>query len=186
MYRVGDYIHYGNTGVCRVADIRPVAIGSEEDQRMYYILDPLYQDCQISTPVENSKIFMRPILTREEAEQLIEKIPTMQVEIIDGKETRQLTNTYEQAINTHDCEDLVKLTMALQAKKEAFQEQNKKLGSLDESFIRRAEELLNGELAVALGIPKEEVPAYIQGRVESIRAESERAASAGSGGPSAR
>ena len=36
---------------------------------------------------------------------------------------------------------------------------------IDERFMRRAEELLFGELAVALGIEREDVPDYIAGRL---------------------
>ena len=45
-------------------------------------------------------------------------------------------------------------------------ERGKKLGQVDEKYMRRAEELLHGELAVALGIPKEDVKEYITKSVE--------------------
>ena len=47
--------------------------------------------------------------------------------------------------------------------------QSKKLGQVDTKFMKRAESLINGELSVALGIPQEEVPGYIECRVQKVR-----------------
>jgi len=38
---------------------------------------------------------------------------------------------------------------------------------VDERFMKRAEELLFGELAAALDIPPESVPGYIEARLKS-------------------
>ena len=67
MYQVGDLIVYGGTGVCRVMEVGPQTGG-----RLYYTLEPVYGSCRIFTPVENSKVLMRPIVTRQEAERLID------------------------------------------------------------------------------------------------------------------
>lgn len=68
-------------------------------------------------------------------------------------------------MKSHDCKDLIELTMSIYNKKAALARQNKKFGRVDEHFMRQAEDALNGELAVALGIDKAAVPAYIAQRV---------------------
>lgn len=40
-------------------------------------------------------------------------------------------------------------------------ERGKKLGLVDERYMKRAEEMLHGELAVALGMTREQVPKFI-------------------------
>ena len=50
--------------------------------------------------------------------------------------------------------------------KRELEGQRQKFGTVDERFMKRAEELLFGELAAALGIPREEVPRYIEARLE--------------------
>jgi CarD family transcriptional regulator len=42
----------------------------------------------------------------------------------------------------------------------------KKLGAIDERFKKKAEELLFGEFAVVLDIPKEDVRSYISNKVQ--------------------
>lgn len=69
---------------------------------------------------------------------------------------------YEQSLRTHNCADLIALTMSIYAKKQNAQKQKRKFASVDERFMKRAEELLFGEFAAVLEIPMEDVPAYIK------------------------
>ena len=59
--------------------------------------------------------------------------------------------------------------MSIYAKKQEVEGQRHKIGTVDERFMKRAEELLFGELAAALGIPREEVPRFIEARLERLR-----------------
>ncbi len=166
MYKVGDLILYGTTGVCRVMDIAPQDLSGKGGQQLYYFLKPFYQDCMISTPVDSDKVFTRPVISREEAEQLIDLIPQMQTRDYSGGAVRELTERYEAAIRSHNCRDLVELIMSIYAKKQTAQLQKRKFGAVDERFMKRAEDLLYGELGVALGIEKDAVPDYIAQRVD--------------------
>lgn len=159
MFQPGDLIVYGRTGVCRVERIE------QEKGQQYYVLSPLYQTCSILTPVEG-KVFMRPILTREEADALIDLIPTMEVEPVEGKALRELTDRYQASIATHDVKDLIELTMSIYAKRQQAQRDRKKFGAVDERFMKEGEALLFGELAASLDIPVEEVQGYIRNRLE--------------------
>lgn len=165
MFKVGDLIHYGSTGVCRVSDITTRDFAGLDKDQLFYILAPLYQDCTISVPVSNTKIFMRPIISKEEAERLIDLVPTIQAEAYHSKVVRELVDHYEETLNTHDCAELIELTMSIYAKKEHAEQQNRKLGAVDERYMKQAEELLFGELGAALGIPKDSVPDYIAERI---------------------
>lgn len=167
MFEIGELIHYGGTGVCEVKELRSRTIPGTQEDAMYYVLQPLYQSCTISAPVDSKKVFMRPIISREEAEELIDKIPSISAEAYHNRVLRQLAEHYEETINRHDCESLVKLTMSIYAKKKLVEEQKRKFGAVDERFMRRAEELLFGELGAALGIEKDEVSAYISKRVKA-------------------
>ncbi len=60
---------------------------------------------------------------------------------------------------------LLAMTMSIYAKKQQAIKNRKKLGTIDERFLREGEALLFGELGVSLGIAPEEVPNYIQARI---------------------
>lgn len=159
MYRPGDLVVYGRTGVCRVEWIE-----TREDGQKFYALAPLYQSCAILTPVEG-KVFMRPVLTRQEAEELIDRIPDLRTGPREGA-VRELTEHYQASIATHDCGDLVELLTSIYAKKRTAEREKRKFGAVDERFLQEGESLLHGELAAVLDIPVGEVPAYIKKRLK--------------------
>ncbi len=158
MFQPGDLIIYGRTGVCRVERIE------EQDDRQYYCLQALYQTCMIRAPV-NGKVLMRPDLSREEADRLIDSIPSVTVNPVECHALRELINHYLDSVNTCDAAELLAMTMSIYAKKQLAIKNKKKLGAIDERFLREGESLLFGELSVSLGILPEEVPNYIQARI---------------------
>jgi len=161
LYQVGDLIIYGGTGVCEVIDISQELDKEQE----FYVLKPLYQSCIISTPVNTTKVLMRPIISRDEAKQLVETIPSIQAEAYHNNDLRQLEGHYKDSIKACDCMELLELSMSIYEKKQDAKQQKRKLGIVDERYMKRAEELLFGELSAALGIPKSEVSEYIFARV---------------------
>ncbi len=158
MFRAGDLIIYGRTGVCRVEKVE------EQDGRQYYCLQALYQNCSIRVPV-NGKALMRPVLTHSEANKLIDSIPAVIARPVECHVPRELANHYLASISTCDAAELLAMTMSIYVKKQQAMQNRKKLGAIDERFLREGESLLFGELGVSLGIAPEEVPDYIRTRI---------------------
>lgn len=158
MFAPGELIYCGRRGVCRVEGI------DEIDGRSYYHLEPLYYTCTIYTPVDG-KVFMRPVMTRAEAQALIELIPNVEAPPVQSKAMRELTERYQAKINTHEAAELLAMLMSIHAKKQQLQMEKKKLGAIDERFMKEGEALLFGELAAALDLQPQEVPRYIQKRL---------------------
>lgn len=170
MYQTGDLIVYGSTGVCKVREIKEQSFPTTGEKRLYYVLAPLSGDCVISAPVDSDKVFMRPIISREEAERIIERIPHIHVQVFYSRVSRELSEHYEAILKSHNCDSLLELTMSIYAKKQALLSSKRKFGAVDERFLRRAEDLLFGELAAALDISRDRVQDYIASRVESQKA----------------
>ncbi len=162
-FSVGDLIIYGETGVCRVVDIveKPF-LGVVQN---CYRLHPLYQNCDIFSPVNGCNVYMRPIISRDEANTLIEGIPAITPEIVSASTPRELTEKYDKIIKLHDCQKLLELRASINLKRAQALENKKKLSAIDERFIKKAEELLFGELAAALDIDKAAVTGYIESKV---------------------
>ncbi|MDD6299403.1 CarD family transcriptional regulator [Hornefia butyriciproducens] len=163
MYEAGDLIMYGATGVCRV-DAVSTGVFDPDDDRKYYVLQPLYQTGTIYAPIDNNKVFIRPIISEDEANALIDSMPEIHSEVFKSSSIQQLSKHYQEVIDTHDCEGLVELTKSIHLKKEEAVKQNRHLGQIDRKFMKRAEDLLFGEIAAALQIPREEVLSYIRER----------------------
>lgn len=169
MYSSGDLIIYGNTGVCEVSGITTLeGVRGADINKEYYVIHPVFQEGTIYTPVGNTKVFMRPVISKEEAENLIDAIPDIQAEAYINQSIQQLSEHYEAVLKTHNCADLIELTMSIYNKKEFLEGQKKKIGQIDEKFMKIAEDILYGELSVVIGIPKEDVQDYISSRVNDI------------------
>ena len=58
MYNIGEYISYGNNGVCEIVGTETMDSSMENvDSRQCYILRPLHdRSCKIMTPVDNQKV----------------------------------------------------------------------------------------------------------------------------------
>ena len=170
MFEKGEYVVYGSLGVCRVSNLVTRRFEGLDTAHPYYVLEPVYQDGTLYVPADNPKIALRPVISAEEANRLIDAIPTTESKAFHSRSAQELSAHYEQALQSHNCKDLIELTMSIYNKKTALAQQNKKFGRVDEHFMRQAEDTLYGELAVALGIARENVPDYIKARVAQAKA----------------
>ena len=171
MYKVNDIVVYGKMGVCEITAITSPKDGGFPRNRLYYVLKPMHDSCTIYAPVD-SKVHMRPVMSSDEAKQLIDRIPGLSAEAYDDTGTQDLVKHYESAIGSHDCEAWLKLTMEIYAKKQFLESRGRVFGQIDKKYMKQAEELLFGEIAHAVGIPLETVPDFIASRVEGFEQQS--------------
>ena len=164
MYEKGQYIVYGIRGVCQVADIITIDHSVGPKGRLYYELRPCNQkDGKIVTPVDSEKTITRLLLTRPEAEALIQEIP--QIKEMTVANDKQREERYKEALKTCDCRVWVSMIKALYLRKQDRIEHKKKVTDLDERYFRMAEDYLNSELSLALDISKEKINEYIKERI---------------------
>lgn len=158
MLEIGAMVVYGKTGVCTVEGQCEKELVRNQ-KRLYYILKPFGSpNSTIFVPAEDNKVFVRPIMSKKEADSLIEKIP----EIIESSANIELSKEqYDLMIATHNCEDLVGLASRLYQKKKLALENRKKPGYVDERYMALAEKLLLEELACALEMTCDQVKEYI-------------------------
>ncbi|MDU1539726.1 MAG: CarD family transcriptional regulator [Paeniclostridium sordellii] len=165
MYKIGEYIIYGNDGVCKVEDVGVLNISGINKKRIYYTLKPVYENGKIFTPIDTS-VFMRSLIKYEEVQQLIESIPYIKDKKCNEKNSRLLQIYYKNLLQTHECSDLLTLIAGIYEKKDKAMENGKKLGQIDNRFMKVAEGLINDEFSVVLGIPREEVADYIKEKIK--------------------
>ena len=122
-----------------------------------YKLQPIYQSCAIFTPVDNNAVFMRPIMSRDEANRLIAEIGEIPPCEVRAVSPREMSSEYDRIIKNHDCTSLVALAKYIYKKRIRLLEAKKKLSAVDERYMKKAEDLLFGELAASLGIEKTEI-----------------------------
>ncbi len=118
MLKIGDLVVYETSGVCRIENcLHPEFV--EENQDLYYVLKPLFQDGLVYTPV-NTKAYMRPVISAEEADRLIDTIPYLHVEAYHCQRVNQLNEYYKLFLQRHDCLSLMQMTISLYNKKTRY------------------------------------------------------------------
>ena len=169
MYKIGSIVVYGTEGLCKICDITKRTFGKETTE--YYVLRPLSNEAEtVFVPKNNEKVLsrMRPVLTKEKAEELLEAPPSDYGEWIPDDRERQ--QYYKQILLCGSGEDILKMTRALYLHQVKLLEKKKKLHAADERFLKEAEKMLFEELAYVFGITVEEVLPLIIKRKEKTAA----------------
>lgn len=154
-------------------NIGTLSMSVADKHKLYYTLCPIYQqETVLYVPVENQKIIMRAVVSREEAEKLVAEIPEIETVWVTNEREREVQ--YKAALKSCDCRELIKIIKTLYLRKKSRMKAGKKAMAVDERYFRQAEEQLYGELAYSLGIRKEKVQAYIIERIGQKDSREER------------
>jgi len=160
MFEIGDKIIYGENGVCTVEKIAPLDMQGASADKLYYHLTPYIGSGQYFAPVDSSA-YMRPVISRDEAESFILTIPDIEPAICNDSRFNHVEAFYKELFKQHTNEALVSLIKGL---KERIGEKKNK-SSRAEATMKRARDMLHGELSVALGIGLEDVEQYIKEKI---------------------
>lgn len=164
MFKVGEYVVYGNKGVCQIKSVGPIDMPGVPKDREYYTMSQVYlRGSTIFTPVDNETKALRKVLTKKQAKQLIEDFKNIEPNwITDDKERDRI---FTEILRGADCKELSNMLVSLHHRKEERIAGGKKATSTDERFFHAAEDILLGELGIALGVDREKVREYI---IESV------------------
>lgn len=164
MFSIGDTVKYAATGVCRITDITEKKFGTLVMQ--YYVLEPVHQkNALVYVPVQNKALVekMKKLLTADEIEALIAGMPEYTVEWIDADTER--AESYRAILSGGDRRALIGLIRTLYERQKELKEKHRHLRSADEQILKTAENMINDEFAVVLGIAPEDVVPYIMGKL---------------------
>ena len=164
MLEKGSYVIYGSNGVCRVTDIRSETMYKKV--RTYYVLESVNDlGATIYVPVDNEALLarMRKIPDREE---ILKMLDALKDEIISWEPDNRLrAEQFNGILDRCDLWELLALIRTIREKRRELASENKKLSATDDSALKRAEKIINGEFGFVLSIPQEEVPAFIAERL---------------------
>lgn len=151
MYSVGDYLVHPGQGVCQVQDV------TSGSQAVYQLL-PIGKrhPVHISFPVAN-EARLRPVLSRAEAEQIIDDYPTIEIERFRARNNSLEEEHYRTEMRQGSCRDSVRIVKTFRARIDELSARNKKPPVAYERILKEARERSCVELSVALGCTPEDV-----------------------------
>lgn len=165
MYNIGDHIVYGVNGVCRITAKCPSPFDRSDD-RLYYVLKPAFyfMNSTIYTPVDNDKVVMRPLLAADEAEELIEKMPSVRIIRIQYDKSRR--EVYREAMAKCDPVEYIKIIKTVNMRRSEFKSARKWLPETDATYELMAKKHLYSELSMVLKIDIGRIEEYIKQKIE--------------------
>ena len=147
MFRQGQQVIYGGNGVGTIEAITERESAMLGVQQVYVIR--LASGLTSYVPVDSS-VFMRALITPEEAEQVIEDFPTIRVRSFAGTNSKALADQYRALIARHDPHEMLSLYKTLRGKVDRAVRAGKRPGAMDERFAAAALDQVTQELAIVL------------------------------------
>lgn len=154
MYNVNDKVVYkGN--VCVIKEIKKKYINNKD----YYVMVPINDNTlKIEVPVENKLKVVRSIITKEEAIELIDRIPSIDILNIHEK---VLDSEYKILLNSDSLENLVKIIKTTYLRNHERQLSKRRISEKDDTYFKMAEKRLYTELSISLDMSYDKVKEYI-------------------------
>lgn len=145
MKKIGDFIIY-KKNTCKIKEIK---------NKTYYVLYPINDNSlKITIPIDNEEI--REIISKEELEQLLLKMPTIEIIELEQSKDRMIESIYKDLLKTNKLEDLIKIIKTTYIRNKEREDNNKKIGEKDELYFNKAEEYLYNEFSIVLGLSFED------------------------------
>jgi CarD family transcriptional regulator len=150
MFNIDDIVVH-KRDICRITEIVKNFRPGED----YYTLIPVEDSSLvIHTPLSDKRGLIRSVISKSDAEALIQKIPSIELIEIDDDKARD--NMFEKLINTGKHEDLIKVIKTIMIRKEEKEISGKKVGEKDKTYFNVAEKMLYTEFSISLGKPYQE------------------------------
>lgn len=150
MFDIGDYIVYGQNGICMVADITHPELSGIDKTKLYYVLVPTKtRDSKLYCPTDNERIVLRKIISADEAREIIDETKTIEPMIIQNDRVRD--DNYKSALRSCDIRQCIQVLKALLIRKKQRELTGKKVTATDERFMKAVQEEIYNELALATG-----------------------------------
>ncbi len=159
MFELGEKVIYRKE-LCTVKDIKKNHYHGKD----YYVLvsenDP---SLTIDIPTDNLGGNLRKIVTKEEAEEILSNIVTIEPIEVDE---RNLGYEYQSLLSNNNHQDLIRVMKTSYLKNQQKISASKKPSDRDQDYYEKAENYLCNELSLSLNISYEECKNSILSRLE--------------------
>ena len=166
MFQVGDRVVYGIHGFCDIRDAETQRVDQKEVT--YLVLEPLGQPgSRYMVPTHNAVAMgkLKKMLNREELEMLLQSDSVRQDSWI--RDEGQRKQAYRELISSGDRERLMAMVHTLYRHKAEQTASGRKVHLCDDNFLRDAEKLLMGEVAIVMGMSSDEAKQYVRSQLKA-------------------
>ena len=159
-FNLGEYVTYRKVGICQIAEMT-VQNFAGQGKAEYYVLKSVYDsNTKVFVPVASAlEEEMHRMLSVDEINKIIDSSKLVENMWVD--DCRARANVFEEIINSGDKAKMLWLIKSVNEYKIIVEEQKKKMKAYDIKYLSLAENIISGDFAFALGLPKNQVMEYI-------------------------
>lgn len=163
MFQKGDFVAFGNKGICRIKNITTLDMDGIPKDRLYYEMQPvLNAGSKVFTSVEQADESgtMRKLMTSDEAVRLLSSPP--EEEPAWEADDRKREEQYRSIINGNQAAGLLALIRYVHIRQRGRALKGRRLASMDARYLKTAEEHLYTELSISMQVAAEEIREYVE------------------------
>ena len=164
MFRIGDAVIHPAEGVCEITEITERNFSGTAEE--YYVLKSVYDSqSTVYIPVETAKVRpkIRLALSREQVQKIIDSLEKNEPVKTDNDNHRRLL--FKEILASGNADEIGRVLTTIYNLKTELRKTGKKIKVSDERIIKETERSVFTEFAFSLGISPEEIPAYIDDRI---------------------
>ena len=167
MFTKGEYVFHETGGICCVEDVQLAPLEHMPADRQYYVIKPMHDpNSVIYIPVDSDRIFLRRLLDREAAEELLDRIPFIRA--IEEANSKLLRAKYIELMHTYDPVDWVRVIKTVYLRSQPQLGRASRLSDTERMFSEKAKHNLHAELALALGLREQDMETYIAEHIQRM------------------
>ncbi len=167
MFSTNDYVFYGSGGVCKIVDVQIAPLSGMPKDRQYYILHSVHdQNSVMYIPVDCEGVFLRRLMTHDEAETLVKQIPS--IDTIRETNAKLLRDKYNELMKKHSPEEWVRVIKTVYHRMNEPRQTPRRISETERSYVDAAKKYLYTELSLVLDIPFTNVEQYISDVAQKI------------------
>ena len=167
MFERDEYVFHESGGICRIADIQKAPLDNMPQDREYYVMKPVHDpNSVIYIPVDSDQIFLRRLMDKNEAEEILDRIPF--VRTIEESNAKLLRARYVESMRTHDPVEWVRVIKTVYLRMTAQSTRSRSISETERSFAESAKRNLHTELALALNLPFGDMEDYISDHIQKM------------------
>ena len=159
MFKKGEYVVHGRSGVCVVDGTTKEVPGSSGNQLYYELVPVKTPHSKIFFPVDNDRVVLRAMLTKAEAEDMLKEMK--KAEPVHIANDRERENEFKKSIASCDCVKIATVIKTLIERSQEREEQGKRSTFVDARLLNDATDLINNEFSLALGIDMCDIEDYV-------------------------
>ena len=159
MYEIGEYVVY-KRDLCKVKKI----LEKYHQNTDYYVLESC-SDSSLTISIPSNSTLIRKLITKEELEELIKRIPS--IPVVDSS-NKMIENIYKELLSSNSYDDLIKIIKTTYLRNKSRIDNNKKVAEKDIYYFEKAEKLLYNEFSVVLNMNYNDTKEYIRKKIEEL------------------